>query len=196
MVGMRNVIVDHARRYPLWGVDDLYKLIYQAAMGSEHAAADETAARAWLVREFEVMGPGPEGHCPVGHCPSEPLLDSISPDGSIVRIQLRPYARLGLDAETLLTAFLHTARGFRGSTQTLEDGLADAARVAGDGLIGLDRAEFERYAARMRAAGSPAVHHSAAYVAAYRPAYRVVARAFLPRELLASVSRPDTWTLR
>jgi hypothetical protein len=188
---MRDILLRHAERYPLWGIDDLYKLIHQAAMGSEHAVADGTAARAWLVRELEVMGSGPEGHCP-----EEPLVDPISTDGSVVRIHLRPYVRLGLDAEPLLAAFVRTAREFRKSVRVAEDGLAEAVRLADEGLVGLDRAGIGRHAARMKAACFPAVHHSAAYVAAYRPAYRVVARAFLPQELLAAVSRLDAWTLR
>jgi hypothetical protein len=183
---MRDVIVDHARRYPLWGVDDVYKLIYQVAMGSEHAAADETAARAWLTRELGVMGSGPD----------EPLVDPISPDGSVVRIHLRPYARLGLDAETLLAAFLRTAREFRGSVQLLEDSLANAARLAGDGLIVLDRAELGLYAARMKASGFPAVHHSATYAAAYRPAYRVVARAFLLPDIVGWIRCSEPLPMR
>jgi hypothetical protein len=36
----------------------------------------------------------------------------------------------------------------------------------------------------MRTVGFPAVRHSAVFQAEYHPAYRVVARAFLPRELL------------
>jgi hypothetical protein len=183
---MRDTLLRHAERYPLWGIDDLYKLIHQAAMGSEHAVADGTAARAWLVRELEVMGSGPE----------EPLVDPISTDGSVVRIHLRPYVRLGLDAEPLIAAFLRTAREFRKSVRVAEDGLAEAVRLADEGLVGLDREGIGRRAAQMKAACFPAVHHSAAYVAAYRPAYRVVARAFLPQELLAAVSRLDAWTLR
>jgi hypothetical protein len=189
---MRDILLQHAERYPLWDIADLYKLVHQGAMGNEHAVADETAARAWLLRELETMRSSPEGHCPVGHCPSEPLLDSISADGSIVRVHLRPYVRLGLDAETLLGAFLHTAREFRGSTESIEVGFAEAAGLARDGLLAFGVADVRSLLARMRAAGFPAIHHSAVFEAAYHPAYRVVARAFLPWELLAAVLGPMT----
>jgi len=182
---MRAILLQHAERYPLWDIADLYKLVHQGAMGNEHAVADETAARAWLLRELEIMRSGPEGHCPV-----EPILDSISADGSIVRVHLRQYVRLGLDAETLLGAFLHTAREFRGSTERIEESLSEAARLAREGLFAFDEADVRGLVARMKAVGFPAVHHSAVFEAAYRPAYRVVARAFLPRELLAAVLGP------
>jgi hypothetical protein len=166
---MRVILIDHATRYPKWEAADIYKLIHQAAMGSEHAVADECAARAWLLRELREMGPGPD----------EPLIDPISSDGSIVRVHLRPFARRGLDPEMLLEAFLRTALEFHGSRPLLEGGLADAAELAGEGLIGLDPAEIGLLAARMEASGFPAVHHSDIYVIEYRPAYRVVARATL-----------------
>jgi hypothetical protein len=170
MMGMRATLLDHAARYPTWEAADIYKLTHQAAMGSEHAVSDERAARAWLLRELDEMGPGPD----------EPLIDPISPDGSIVRVHLRPFAWMGLDAEMLLAAFLRTASQLCGSAPLLESGLADAARMAGEGLIALDPTEVELLAARMKTSGYPAVHHSSAYAVAYRPAYRVVARAALP----------------
>jgi hypothetical protein len=123
-------------------------------------------------------------------------LDSISADGSIVRVHLRPYVRLGLDAETLLGTFLHTAREFRGSTESIEVGFAEAAGLARDGLLAFGVADVRSLLARMRAAGFPAIHHSAVFEAAYHPAYRVVARAFLPWELPAAAPGSDDRALR
>ena len=171
---MRDILIDHARRYPRWALEDLYKLAHQAAMGSEHAVTDEAHARAWLVREFADLGSGPD----------EPLLDPISADGLIVRVHLRPFARLALDPELLLAVFVRTAREFRGSTESIEESFSEAARLARDGLLAFGVADVRSFVARMRAVGFPAVRHSAIFQAEYRPAYRVVARAFLPRKLL------------
>ncbi len=171
---MRDILVAHGERYPLWELDDLYKLVQQAALGSEHAVTDEQAARDRLARELTEMGPGPD----------EPLVDPISPDGVIVRVHLRTYARLGLASERLLQAFLRTACGFRGSVEDIERALTEAERLARDGLLPFERDAVTRFAARMGLAGFPAMHHSTAYRAAYRPAYRVVATEFLPPELL------------
>lgn len=166
---LRELLVAHARRYPLWGLDDLYKLLHQAALGSEHASTSETEARRRLLRELAELGPGPE----------EPLVDPISPDGSIARVHLRPFARMGLDAGMLLAAFLRTAQESRGSSELIEFGLTEAARLAGEGALGFSEADIRRLEAEARGADFPAVHHTAGFVAAYRPAYRVVARAFL-----------------
>ncbi len=179
---MRDILIDQARRHPRWALEDLYKLIHQGAMGSEHAVIDEAHGREWLTRELKGLGSGPE----------EPLLEPISGDRLIVRVHLRPFARLGLDSEVLLAAFLRTGKEFRGSTDRIEESFSDAARLAREGLIAFDEAYVDGFFARMKAAGFPAIHHSAVFQAEYHPAYRVVARAFLARELLAAVLGPMT----
>ena len=167
---MRDILTDHARRYPRWQLDDVYKLVHQGALGSEHAVSDEAHARSWLVREVAEMRPGPD----------EPLVDPISPDGAIVRVHLRPYARLGLDVEQLLQAFLRTAREFRGSPREVERGLIEVARLAREGPLAFHEADILGILSRTRAGGFPALRHSAVFRAEYRPAYRVVARGALP----------------
>ncbi|MBM3695434.1 MAG: hypothetical protein FJW79_05825 [Actinobacteria bacterium] len=163
-----EVLISHARRYPGWEAVDLCKLAHQATLGSEHAAPREPAAREWLERELQEMGPGPV----------EPLVDPIRPDGALVRVHLRPGQAAGLDPGVLLDAFLGTARGWVGSVSDLEVVLEWAAEHAG--AFGLDGAAVTDLAVRMREAGYPAVHHSAAYSRRYRPAYRVVAARLLP----------------
>ena len=68
---MKKILIEHAGRYPQWEPADLYKLIYQAAMGPGHALTDEGPARDILLREIAKLGSGPD----------EPLNESISPDG-------------------------------------------------------------------------------------------------------------------
>ncbi len=167
---MRDLLLIHSHRYPLWQIEDLYKLIYQAALGSEHALVNAADARQWLRQEFASLGPGPE----------EPLVDPISPGGEVARVHLRPLAHFGGDPEPLLTAFVETAEAFRGSVERLEWYAAQAIRAAQQGELPFPAEAFFAFTARMRAAGFPAVHHSAAFRAAYRPAYRVVMRALLP----------------
>lgn len=153
---------------------DLYKLIYQAAMGAEHAVSDEAGARRWLREEIHNLRSGPE----------EPLVDIISPDGAVVRVHLRPFVQARRDVEQLLDAFLHTASEFHGSVQRLESYGRSAARKAAEGVFPFSADEVAAYVGRMKENGFPAVHHSPSFEAEYRPAYRVVARDFLPADLI------------
>ena len=164
-----RLLADHLARYPKMEARDIYKLLFQAALGAEHAVRDEAAARDWLVRELDEMGSGPQ----------EPLLDPISPDGRIVRVHLRPFVQAGGAPEALLRAFVRTANEVNGDREDLPRWGAAAADFA-DTHPGPPTGEAIRsFFATMESQYYPTIHHSAAYLAAYRPAYRVVARDFL-----------------
>jgi len=173
---MRNILTDHATRYPAWTLEDLYKLVHQSAMGSEHSVKDEVAVREWLIRELGELGRGPQ----------EPLLDPISPDGLIIRVHLRPYARLGFDDALLLEAFLRTAREFRGSNDLVERYGKVAVELIREGKLQVREDDVNRFFAEMRACAYPAVHHSPVFEERYRPAYRVVSSRFLQPEILSA----------
>jgi hypothetical protein len=150
-------------------VKDLYKLLFQAALGSEHAVGVEASARRWLERELASMGNGP----------NEPLLDPISPDGKIVRVHLRPYLAAGKDPETLSRAFFRTANEWHGSLAQLREFGSIAAKIMDAVLEPLTGDAIRSFFAKMETQGFPAAHHSEIYRRLYRPAYRVVARKLL-----------------
>jgi hypothetical protein len=160
----KDVLRSHITRYPAMQVQDLYKLIHQAAMGSEHAIGNPEGARAWLQRELSEMGPGPE----------EITIDPISADGQIVRVHLRPFIEGGGDPEMLLSGFVRTANEFRGSHDALRTYWKLAKRIQHVSQI-----EMDRFFERMEAQSFPAVHHSPEYESRYRPAYRVLWRKFI-----------------
>jgi len=164
-----RILAQQMVRYPCMQIQDLYKLIFQASFGSEHAIADLEAARGWLERELQALSHGPE----------EPIVDPIAPDGRMVRLHLRPYLAARGDLAALLTAFVRTAREFHGVEATLYRYWQTAERMAAAGLVPYARQELQQFFAEMQAQGFPAVHHSATYTIAYRPAYRVVLSEFL-----------------
>ncbi len=175
---LRRVLVAQVARYPAMTVQDLYKLLHQAALGSEHAVPDPAAARRWMAWEWAALPPGPP----------EPLIDTLSP--GIVRVHLRPYKAAGGDPDALVEAFVATANSGGGGTERLARYGRLAVEWAGEGVLPFSPAEVSAYLADRAAQGFPAVHHSAAYEAAYGPAYRVVATRHLPR--LRRALGPDT----
>jgi hypothetical protein len=164
------ILAAQVTRYPGMQPADVYKLVFQATMGSRHAGLDSAMAAEWLSREVAQLGPGPE----------EPVLDTISPDGRMVRVNLRPYLAAGGSRVALLAAFVRTAREFPGSRAALRRALVSVERLAGARALPLRRGVLHAYFERMRARGYPAVEHSDGYRAAYHPSYRVVLRTFLP----------------
>ena len=158
------VLRDHLVRYPAMQIQDLYKLIHQAALGSEHAISNLEAPRRWLERELAEMGPGPE----------ETMLDPISADGQTVRLHLRPFLARGGDIEALLSAFIRTANAFHGDRAILRDYWNVATE-----LRRFSPVEMDAFIETARARDFPAVHHSPEYERLYRPAYRVIKREYL-----------------
>jgi len=174
---MRKILINHNQRYPRWTIEDVYKLIHQAALGSEHALKDKNRARERLVREMAELSPGPE----------EPLIDTISPDGQVVRVHLRPYSRLQLDGQLLLEAFLCTANHCQGSTVQAEEFYMTAVRLAQEGTLPFPDKDMQGFLTKMKTAAFPPVHHSSIFRTAYQPAYRVVELKILPPEILTAV---------
>ena len=159
-----SVLRNHLARYPVMQIQDVYKLIHQGAMGSEHAVSNVEGVRKWMERELVEMGTGPD----------DPLLDPISADGLIVRVHLRPFVVQGGDTDKLLDAFIQTANTFRGDTQVLESCWQAALETEH-----FPRAAMDSFFQSMRAQNYPAVHHSTEYEESYRPANRVVLKGLL-----------------
>lgn len=164
-----DVLRTHLARYPAMELADLYKLVHQAAMGNEHRIDDTAAVRRRLEQEVAALEPW------TGEPRTEPLRDPLSPDGALVRVNLRPFRADGGSPDALTTAFVRTAERWPGSVERLVEHWVAARSMARSGELPFDLEEMSRFLAAREVEGFPAVHHSPAYESAYRPAYRVVA---------------------
>src|SRR3989304_7683686 len=161
-----SILRNHADRYPEMQIHDIYKLVHQAAMGSEHAVMDRTRILEVLIQEMEEISSVPF---------EEPLADPISPDGEIIRVHLRPFAETKKDASILADAFHRTASEFEGRIDMIESHWKSATQTK---LF--PNHLMDEFISEMKRQNYPAVNHSDAYRQAYKPAYRVVWRKFFP----------------
>lgn len=159
----------HFERYPAMQLDDVYKLLHQAALGPAHAVAAADAAGR-IEAEARDLGDGPD----------EPLADVISPDGRLARIHLRPYVKAGHSLARLAEAFAATAASYPPAPDKLAKFCGCLGDLADAGGLAFSRAAVEPYMQGRREAGWPAVRHSEPFRSAYRPAYRVVDLTLLP----------------
>ena len=158
---LKDVLLTHFDRYPLMEPQDAVKLIYQQEFGPEHLIRDPGKALAMLRREMD----GLEADA------AEPLYESIG--NGLCRLNLRPCLARGIPAEDICRMFCETAQIVSGDRKRFRQGIRDAQELAEEGDTPFDAAALEIYLARYPDA-CPAVHHSEAYRAAYRPAYRIV----------------------
>lgn len=166
---LEDILIEQFARYPGMEVQDMYKLVFQAAFGSYHAALDSAMAREWLDAEW------------VDTTPSEsvPECEPINPDTLMIRVNLASYKFHGGDKEKLLRAFITTATGYKGSREVFLNYWADVIQLAENQQIPFTKIELTEYLEDRLSEGLSAVHHSKKYQNLYKPAYRVVLRSEL-----------------
>ena len=163
----------HLARYPAMQPADAYKLLHQATLGSEHAVSSREMASQWLTREIAELPPGPV----------EPMVDTLGMEGRFARIHLRPFLAAGGSPDSLLTAFVRTAQVAARDTAQLACALDAVRRLVAAHEVTWAADSVDRLFRNAAAAGYPAMHHSDAFRAAYRPAYRVVSVTLVPAAL-------------
>lgn len=97
------------------------------------------------------------------------MWETVSADGEIIRVNLRPFVASGGDTDALLTVFIRTGREFRGSPEELEETWKRACSLQDR----FDPDMLTDFLNEQRSASWPPIHHSETYRAIYRPAYRV-----------------------
>ena len=160
MEELKNILLEHAKRYPMMQPTDAVKLIYQNEFGGGHLIRDPEACLDYLRREYES----------VEHNPAMPLYESIG--NGMVRVNLaavkeEDLAQLGKD-------FIRSAAEHSGTLQRFRQKLEILAQRCQSDVFSFSAAELKEYLETYAAAGYPIVSHSPIYRTHYNPAYRVV----------------------
>jgi hypothetical protein len=159
----RKFIKTHVERYPRARPRDVYKLIFQGIYGVGHIITGN--ARGYLMEEA--------GRIPLEGYPDCPLVEPVSPDGSMVRVNLRPFLRKKLSLDGLFRVMIASAdvKGDEEMVIELWDvflGMVEAGEVK----MGSDEIKEVQEIIDMK--GIKPMHHTEPYRQAYYPAYRVV----------------------
>jgi hypothetical protein len=159
----RNFIKKHIERYPKALPRDVYKLIFQGIYGVGHIIT----GKAWdyLLEEA--------GRIPIEDYPDRPLIEPVSPDGSLVRINLRPFMRLTLSLDDLFLVMTASA-----DVEGDDERFIELWRVFVDlvetGEIEMEMETVQGIQDLIDMKGIKPMHHTEPYRHAYYPAYRVV----------------------
>lgn len=166
---VESLVKRHLEIRPLAGAVDVYKLLYQGVFGVGHILG--VAAETRLKEEADSLN--------LDEQPGEPFLEAVSIDDSMVRVNLRPYMRRGLNLERLYSAM--TESEAPGDEAVFLELWRLVRSLAEQGRFGLDRREIDELSNELRPGHCPPRHHSNSYRSAYKPAYRVVRRSVLAR---------------
>ena len=164
MEELRAILIAHARRYPLMQPRDAVKLIYQNEFGGGHLIRDEEACLNYLRREYATLEKDP----------TAPLYEDIG--NGIIRVNLA--ALREEDLEQLGKAFIDSAAKHKGTLDSFLNKLEVLQILTSEGVFAFDLDALNAYLSEYKAAGYLAVSHSPEYRQAYKPAYRIIRKAY------------------
>ena len=171
METLEQVLLRHAKKYPLMEPTDAVKLIYQNVFGGGHLIKDPAACRCALQHEYEALQQDPRA----------PLLETIG--NGMVRVMLNALDASGYSIRQLGYDFVRSSREHQGNPADFLRNLDILRKVTVTGVFAFTPEELEAYLEAYKQAGYPMVSHSQQYRDAYRPAYRILQQKILRPEL-------------
>jgi hypothetical protein len=173
-------------------VADVYKCLHQGEFGVGHSIDDPERFAQVLAREL----------LETNENPTEPVLENVSADVSVFRVNLRPYRKIFAGREEFATSllvkacmdsavvhkgsaknFLESLNGFRYLNANSELVVQSRSYVFPDELVALFLVQVRDF---IQASGNvPVLSHSPIYRSYNSPSYRVVDRKTLERSDLA-----------
>jgi SAM-dependent methyltransferase len=170
--------------YPGMDTGEWYKLLHQSVFGVGHLLSSESwqaeAARVERLRSEAVPLERVRFH--------ENLIDPLDEDWRLVRLNLRPYARVARDVADLMPALVETARAVTGTPQLMTERVKLTAHWLRKRVPFLSNAML-RLGVRHALSDYPPFHHSDWFERHYHPAYRVVLKELIPGTLPDDTAR-------
>jgi len=155
---MEQILLTHAKKYPLMTPVDAVKLLYQSEFGGGHLIADEAACLEFVRRETDALPPTA--------LPDPP--EEIG--GGLVRMDLGYARSLGISPETVGRMFIRSAQK-RGDPSAFREKIDTLKALAEQNLLPFSSAELHAY---LDGYDGGMVSHSSQYRQAYAPAYRII----------------------
>jgi hypothetical protein len=172
-MNVETLIREHLKRRPLAQTRDVYKLLYQGVFGVGHIVSE----KAWDILVEEANKINLDEH------KEDQLIEQVSPDGSMVRVNLRQYLNRGGGLRTLYEVMLESGRHV-GDKDVFLRYWGEYRRLVFEGILPGIREEIAALDGEISKNGVKPMHHTEQYREAYYPAYRVVLRRKLDKELL------------
>ena len=156
----------HQRLKPDLEVVDVYKMLFQSVFGIQHILHDK--AKRYLEEELSTLE--------MQKSSDEPLIENISIDNVMVRVNLRPFKMRSLSSDKLFLAMVTSAKETRGTQKAFLKLWNRFKSLVEAGKLNFDRSSLGDFDRKVKKENYPPYHHSERYRKSYSPAYRVVKR--------------------
>ena len=165
--GVKRLVEYHQQVHPQLQAQDVYKLFYQASFGVEHILSDSAEVVQYLFTELASVDTPFAG---------EPLLERISLEDDLVRVNLRPFKALNLGPRLLVQVMAQSAHETNPDTILFYRQWNEFSALVRFGVLKFPLEDLNVWLATIEGGSVKPVHHSSKYSFAHRPAYRVVRR--------------------
>jgi hypothetical protein len=163
-----ELVTVHKRSRPEMRARDVYKLLFQGIYGVGHLMGP--GVWDYLQREAKSLD--------VKDQPSEALMESVSVDGSVVRVNLRPFIAKDYPLIQLMDAMRNSE--INGKPSDFLELWDNFVELVWSGQLDFDQEEVSTVNKSLNRDKPQPMHHTQEYRDAYHPAYRVI----LKREVL------------
>jgi len=147
-------------------IQDVYKLIYQTVFGIEHLMGQGEEAQVKLIKEMEN----------IEKISDEMLLENISLNNTIVRVNLKPFKKIYNQPARLFKVMITSSELIKGKQDDFIVLWNEFFQLVKNGKPVFSIAELEKFSREMKKKKYPSVSHSAIYKEKNKPAYRVVVK--------------------
>ena len=161
---VKKLVNDHLKMRPAMEVVDVYKLLFQGVYGVGHILTGD--AKSYLFDEAVKIK--------VQDHPEETLVESVSPDGEIIRVNLRPFLRKKLSLTILFEAMMRST--VDGDAKLFLERWKAYVNLVETGELPFSKLEVEELDMKINPNHIQPMHHSQKYRNEYYPSYRVVKR--------------------
>ena len=164
---VRELLRYQLQLHPVLKAQDVYKLFYQSSFGVEHILSDSASVTTYLLEELSSLD---STNAP------EPLIERISLNNDLVRINLRPFKRLNLNPHTLVKVMFESVRKTVPDTLMFYRQWNEFSALVKFEMLDSKADDFDEWNSKVDEGMLEPVHHSRDYAVANKPAYRVVQR--------------------
>ena len=170
---IKEIILEHLRKYPFMEITDLIKLVFQNEFGGGHLIKDENISLRRIQEELKSIEPNK----------SLPLTEDIG--NGLVRLNLAALDEK-ISPEAINLCFIASANEIKGSVESFESKISVIAKLCKEGSVPFSEKQFAEYMNDYKNTGYAPVSHSEAYRKEYKPAYRIIKKEYA--EILEAVS--------
>ena len=164
-VDYKSVINYHLAKHPEMESVDLYKLIYQGAMGPAHLGTTYEEIHSYLIREMKKI----QGR-------DKKMVEKITSDNKYLRINLFAFKKAEGNIDSLAKMVYRSCQKEPKGFEKINKYMETASKIIKSKKTNLDYDDFIKLWQEIKQNNYPVPHHSEQYITKYNPSYRVISQ--------------------